>query len=248
MPDRSFMEFWSLDFDDAGFVEGFNLDSRIRVAFQLRFFRTHGRFPSRGDDPCREGVQYLGQQLDVTVPPCARGSSKAAGVRVRPWRNRLHPDMHGASPIPSMSLDPEVKADKIMERLVRGARHDLLEGFLTSIVRCLPTGTRTKLDESLSEPRGPVCSFGPFMPVSQRALILAKRFQRPQQAVQRPLSAFTPIRTGSPISELSRHSKSKTTLDQHGGRAPCLLPCWGIAHRAVLVQKIDGTKQRAITC
>ena len=47
MPDRSIMECWSLEFDDAGFVGGFNLDSRIRVAFQLRFFRTsnpYGRF------------------------------------------------------------------------------------------------------------------------------------------------------------------------------------------------------------
>ena len=37
MPDRCFMECRSLDFDDAGFVEGFNLESRIWVAFQLRF-------------------------------------------------------------------------------------------------------------------------------------------------------------------------------------------------------------------
>ena len=40
MPDRSFMECWSPEFDDVGFVEGFNLDSRVRVAFQLRFFRS----------------------------------------------------------------------------------------------------------------------------------------------------------------------------------------------------------------
>lgn len=41
MPDRSFLERWSLDFDDAGFVEGFILDSRIWVGFQLRLVRTH---------------------------------------------------------------------------------------------------------------------------------------------------------------------------------------------------------------
>ena len=52
MSDRSFLECWSLNFDDVGFVEGFNFGSRIWVAFQLRFFRTHGRFPSLEDDLC----------------------------------------------------------------------------------------------------------------------------------------------------------------------------------------------------
>ena len=72
MSDRSFLECRSLDFDDAGFVECFNLDSRIRVVFLLRFFRSRGRFPSRDDDPCREGLQCPGQQLDVTVPDAGR--------------------------------------------------------------------------------------------------------------------------------------------------------------------------------
>ena len=39
-----------------------------------------------------------------------------------------------------------------MERLVRGARHDFLEGFLESTAHALPTGTREALDGSLSEP------------------------------------------------------------------------------------------------
>ena len=183
MPDRSFMECWSLDFDDAGFVEGFNLDSRIWVAFQLRFFRTHGRFPSREDDPCRDGLQYLGQQLDVTVPDAGQFRFRHVNAR----RHRLailrHLDVRRATDRDRSALrtwilescrgscptveeqvasgyswclanSVHVPSDKIMERLVRGARHDFLEGFLASIVRCLPTGTRTKLDESLSEPRG----------------------------------------------------------------------------------------------
>ena len=44
---RSFIESWTLNFDDIAFVEGFNLVSRVWVAFQLRFFRTHGRFWTR---------------------------------------------------------------------------------------------------------------------------------------------------------------------------------------------------------
>ena len=90
MPDRSFMECWSLDFDDAGFVEGFNLDSRIWVAFQLRFFRTHGRFPSREDDPCRDGLQYLGQQLDVTVPDAGQFRFRHVNARRHRVCRRRH--------------------------------------------------------------------------------------------------------------------------------------------------------------
>ena len=50
MSARSFLECWSLDFDDLEFVEGFNLDNRVGVAVQLRFLRSHGRFPSRAED------------------------------------------------------------------------------------------------------------------------------------------------------------------------------------------------------
>ena len=42
-----------------------------------------------------------------------------------------------------------------MERLVRSARHDFLEGLLTSIARDLPANTRTKLEASLCEPARP---------------------------------------------------------------------------------------------
>ena len=54
---KSFIESWNLDVDDIAFVEGFNLVRRVWVAFQLWFFRTHGRFPSREDDPCPEGLR-----------------------------------------------------------------------------------------------------------------------------------------------------------------------------------------------
>ncbi len=68
MSDRFFLESWSLHFDDIAFVGGFNLASPVCVAFQLRFFRTHGRFPSHEADLCPEGLRYLGRQLDLVAP------------------------------------------------------------------------------------------------------------------------------------------------------------------------------------
>ena len=72
MSDRTFIESWSLDVADVAFVEGFNLVSRVWVAFQLRFFRTHGRFPSREDDFSAEGLRYLCRQLDLMAPEPGR--------------------------------------------------------------------------------------------------------------------------------------------------------------------------------
>ena len=80
MPDRSFIESWSLNVDDIAFVEGFNLVSRVWVAFQLRFFRTHGRFPSREDDPCPECLWYLGRQLDLAAADPGRFRFHHVGV------------------------------------------------------------------------------------------------------------------------------------------------------------------------
>ena len=68
MPERSFIESWSLNLDDLAFVEGFNRANRVWVAFQLRCFRTQGRFPSREDDLCAERLRYLGRQLDLSAP------------------------------------------------------------------------------------------------------------------------------------------------------------------------------------
>ncbi len=48
-----------------------------------------------------------------------------------------------------------ISSDKIMEHLVRSARHDFLEGFLAAIVRALPPDTRDALDDSLRNPGGP---------------------------------------------------------------------------------------------
>ena len=184
MSDRSFLECWNLDFNDLEIVEGFNLNSRKWVAFQLRFFRTHGRFPSRSEDLCPEGLQYLGWQLDLTVPDTGQfhyrhvnsrrhrvAILRYLGVRRTTARDRsaLHKwiadDCRGLSPAGEeqvasgyawcLAHSVYISSDKIMERLVRGARHDFLEGFLLSTARALPTSTREELDDSLLEPESP---------------------------------------------------------------------------------------------
>jgi len=48
-----------------------------------------------------------------------------------------------------------ISSDTVMERLVRSARHDFLEGFLAAIVRALPPDTRDARDDSLRDPGGP---------------------------------------------------------------------------------------------
>ena len=65
MSDRSFIEIWSLSYDDIAWVEGFNRTSRVWAAFQLRFFRQHGRFPSRDGDLDGVSLRYLAEQLGL---------------------------------------------------------------------------------------------------------------------------------------------------------------------------------------
>ena len=97
MSDRSFIESWSLDVDDIAFVEGFNLVSRVWVAFQLRFFRTHGRFPSREDDPCPESLRYLGRQLDLAAQDPARFRFHHVNTRRHRAAILRHPGVRRAS-------------------------------------------------------------------------------------------------------------------------------------------------------
>ncbi|WP_419741192.1 Tn3 family transposase [Ruegeria sp.] len=186
MSDRSFLECWSLNFNDMEFVEAFNLASRFRVAFQLRFFQTHGRFPSREQDLSSEGLEYLAQQLDVKVPVDQEPFDyrhvnarrhrvailKHLGVRRATDRDRLAlrswifedcrrssaptvEDQVASAYAWCLSNSIYISSDKIMERLVRSARHDFLKDLLASTARILPANTRDQLEKSLSEPRGP---------------------------------------------------------------------------------------------
>ena len=58
MSDRSFIDSWSLNFDDIAFIEGFNLVSGSGSPSSFGFFRTHGRFSPREDNPRPERLRY----------------------------------------------------------------------------------------------------------------------------------------------------------------------------------------------
>lgn len=66
--ERSFVEVWSLSFDDVGLVEGINRSGQIWLAFQLCFFRAWARFPSRSGDVHADVLRYLSKQLGVAAP------------------------------------------------------------------------------------------------------------------------------------------------------------------------------------
>ena len=184
MSDRSFIEFWSLKVGDIAFVEGFNLASRVWVAFQLRFFQTHGHFPPRTEDVCPEGLRHLGRQLDLAAPNpksfsfhhinarrhraailrhlSVRRASEQDRSALRTWLVEdcrcscvAVEDQIAAGYAWCLGRSIYVASEKIMERLVRGARHEFLEGLLTSIAEDLPADRQAKLDASLSEPMGP---------------------------------------------------------------------------------------------
>ena len=99
MSDRSFLESWSLNFDDIAFIEGSDLVSRVWVAFRLRFLRTHGRFPSREDDPCPVILRHPGvrraSDRDCSavrawlVEDCRRSCGRDRGSGRRTVRIRL---------------------------------------------------------------------------------------------------------------------------------------------------------------
>ncbi|MBC6445060.1 MAG: DUF4158 domain-containing protein [Alphaproteobacteria bacterium GM202ARS2] len=184
MAERSFIETWSLGFDEMAWVEGFSRESRVWAAFQLRFFRQHGRFPSRDGDLDEESLRYLTEQLGLSAPDLGdfhfghvnarrqraailrhlgfRQASKRDREGLRIWLadggggSAGTVDEHVASGYRHcLEIGVFIPSDRIMERLVRGARHDFVEGLLTAIVSRLSTDVRAKLDGCLADPKAP---------------------------------------------------------------------------------------------
>lgn len=178
------MEIWSLGSDEITWVEDFNRLGRVWAAFQLRFFRRHGRFPARDGDIDDESLRYLAEQLGLAVPdPAGFGFAhvnarrqRAAILRhldVRRATDRDRKDLrswlsvhcrNSACSIEEYAekgyrrcaeLGVFVPSDKIMERLVRGARHDFVEGLLAAVVERLSDAVRVRLDASLADPKAP---------------------------------------------------------------------------------------------
>ena len=184
MTERSFIEIWSLRFDEIAWARGFNRAGRVWVAFQLRFFRQHGRFPSRGGDLDEESLRYLAEQLCLPAPDTGdfhfdhvnARRQRAAILRhlgfrrasdrdrddLRVWLADRCGGSAGAidDQIASayrhcLEIGVFVPSDRIMERLVRGARHDFVEGLLTAIVNRLSEDVQAKLDGCLADPKAP---------------------------------------------------------------------------------------------
>lgn len=164
--ERSFVEVWSLSFDDIGLIEGVNRSGRVWFAFQLSFFRERSRFPSRPGDVQADVVQYLSEQLGITAPD--ERDFEYGHVTARRHRAAIlrHSSIRRAADRDRQALRGElaemfqgafgkigdqvelgyrmsrargyfVPSDKIMERLVRGARHDAVENLLARIADSL---------------------------------------------------------------------------------------------------------------
>ena len=79
--ERSFVEVWSLSFDDIGLIEGINRSGRVWFAFQLSFFRARAQFRSRSGDVQADVLRDLAAQLGIAAPE-ARDSDQN-GQRAR---------------------------------------------------------------------------------------------------------------------------------------------------------------------
>ena len=181
---RSFIEIWSLGFDDMEFVGEFNRLSRVWVAFQLCFFRHHGRFPSREGDAEVEVLRYLAQQLDEPMPAVENFQyghvnarrQRAAILRQLGIRRAFDRDRQALRRWVSDSCARSacsvaeqmdagylwclgqglfVPSDKIMERLVRGGQHDFVETTLAAITERLADAACQRLEASLASPKEP---------------------------------------------------------------------------------------------
>jgi TnpA family transposase len=179
-----FIEIWNLSYDDIALVESFNRSSRIWAALQLRFFQRHGRFPSRDGDLDGDILRYLAEQLGLPVPDPTefrfghvnarrQRSSILRHLQVRRATDRDRRDLRAwmtsrcggsAGRVEDQMAEAYrhclesrifIPSDKIMERLVRGARHDFIEGLLAKIVAQLPGGVKDQLESCLSAPREP---------------------------------------------------------------------------------------------
>lgn len=181
--ERSFFEIWGLSVDEIEWSCSFNQSSRVWAAFQFRFFVQHGRFPSRDGDVEGESLRYVSQQLGLKPPDPTGfrfGHVNARRQRVSVLRRfgvlrasdrdrqELRAWLSGAFRGSFGSIEDQmmlayrrcrdrgvfVPSDKIMERLVRGARHDAALGLLTAITDRLSDDVRGDLDACLADPKG----------------------------------------------------------------------------------------------
>jgi len=163
-------------------LEEVNVAGRVWFAFQLCFFRERERFPSRPGDIEAAVLRYLAEQLGMDAPEAkdfrfghvtARRHRRAIlrhfGLRRASDRDRdaLRDNLAALFRSKFGTIDDQIQlgyhqsresgffvpSDKIMERLVRGARHDAVQGLLGQAVEGLTVGARQKLEASLQDPK-----------------------------------------------------------------------------------------------
>lgn len=176
------MEVWSLSFDGIGLIEVANRSGRVWFAFQLSFFRERSRFPSRLGDVQADVFRYLAEQLGIAAPEARDfeyghvnsrrhratilrhlGIRRATDRDRQVLRGELAEIFRGAfgkiedqielGYRKSRARGFFVPSGKIMERLVRGARHDAVETLLARVAVGLSCETRGKLEVSLADPK-----------------------------------------------------------------------------------------------
>lgn len=180
--DRTFSRVWSLSYSDLKFVEGYRRASRVRVAAQLLYFRSHTQFPTGDEDLPPDAVSYVAEQLDESslLDPSFGYSGKMArrhhqdiidylGFRRTTDQDRtaLRATLLAGSHHQLVSLEVIVERGydwaraqsvfipsmKIMERIARSVLREHTGGIFEAVAARLDPSSMAKLEACLDKPR-----------------------------------------------------------------------------------------------
>ncbi len=172
---------WGLSFDDVEFINARPKAMRVGLAAQLKSFQHTGQFLSAWSDIPEDACAYLGEQLDSQLlnatlydfkgrsarRHCAEiiiylGFARMSGDHRSALLGWLLVDQcHQGHSIEDMVTEAFlwcrdhkvfVYSKKTMERLVRSARRQFLELFLSDVADRLSSNTVAKLEASLAAP------------------------------------------------------------------------------------------------
>jgi len=179
MTEQSFASVWGLSYSDLEFLRRFGARSQVMIGCQLLYLRRYGRFPGDRSELDPDVVDYVADQTGVDDDPEFSFPSDTArrqrgfildylGLRRASQRDRTELQVWMVEHLGGCDLNLAdwvargygqalrvgvfVPSDKIMERLVRAARREFREGFLSKVVSRLSPGTAEQLERVLSEP------------------------------------------------------------------------------------------------
>lgn len=181
--DQDFIAAWSLSFSELEFVHGYRHAMRVGIAVQLLHFRSHGYFLTSLDEVPSDAVEYVADQAGESIESARTYDNygdtsrrhrldilRFLGIRRATDRDRsaLRTELTSlAAHLGTTSEDLVshgyqwalrnsvlVPSRKIMERLVRSARHAFQEEYLMSVFNRLETHAIEGLENSLADPRG----------------------------------------------------------------------------------------------